>query len=93
MGTAVVELDYRRSGAYEVSLLWHRGREAVSLTIRDSRSGRALEFPVIHARARQAFQHPFAYAASIGVDYPAHLAATPGRNGRLWNRTPKRKLG
>ncbi|MCW2596710.1 MAG: hypothetical protein JWP39_2598, partial [Jatrophihabitans sp.] len=35
MDTTIVELDYRRSGAFEVSLLWHRDLEAVSLTIRD----------------------------------------------------------
>ncbi|MCW2523121.1 MAG: hypothetical protein JWO63_1456 [Frankiales bacterium] len=74
METTIVELDYRRSGALEVSLLWHRDLEALSLTIRDGGSCHSLELPVAHDRALQAFQHPFAYAASIGVDYGANLA-------------------
>jgi hypothetical protein len=49
----------------------------VSLTIRDNRSGRSLELPVVHDRALQAFRHPFAYAASSGIDYAASLAASP----------------
>jgi hypothetical protein len=66
--TTVAELDYRESGVFAVSLLWHRDLEAVSLTIRDRRSCRSLELPVAHDRALQAFKHPFAYAAAIGVD-------------------------
>ncbi|MCW2657585.1 MAG: hypothetical protein JWR06_1778 [Jatrophihabitans sp.] len=77
MDTTIVELDYRRSGAFEVSLLWHRDLEAVSLNIRDSRSCRSLELPVAQDRALQAFRHPFAYAASIGIDYGANLAVAP----------------
>jgi hypothetical protein len=77
MDTAIVELDCRHSGAVDVSLLWHRDLGAVSLTIRDSQSGHSLELPVAHDRALQAFKHPFAYAASIGVDYATTLAVTP----------------
>jgi hypothetical protein len=68
MDITIIELDYRNSGAFEVSLLWHRDLEAVSLIIRDSRSCRSLELPVAHDRALHAFKHPFAYAATIGVD-------------------------
>jgi hypothetical protein len=68
MDTTIVELDSRISGAFEVALLWHRDLEAVSLTIRDSGSCRSLELPVAQDRALQAFKHPFAYAASIGVE-------------------------
>jgi hypothetical protein len=74
MDTTIVELDHRKSGPFEVTLLWHRDLEAVTLTIRDSRSDRWLELPVVHERALQAFKHPFAYAASGGVDYAAGLA-------------------
>ncbi|MGX7679371.1 hypothetical protein ACSMXN_10785 [Jatrophihabitans sp. DSM 45814] len=73
MDDTIVELDHRPSGSFEVSLLWHRDLEVVSLIIRD-RSGRSLEIPVVHDRALQAFKHPFAYAASIGVDYLTSLA-------------------
>jgi hypothetical protein len=82
MDTTIVELDHRKSGPFEVSLLWHRDLEAVSLTIRDNRSGGSLELPVVHERALQAFKHPFAYAASDGVDYAARLAlASPATVG------------
>jgi hypothetical protein len=67
------ELDQRKSGTLEVSLLWHRDLDAVSLTIRDDRSGKSLEIPVARDRALQAFRHPFAYAASIGIDYVTNL--------------------
>jgi hypothetical protein len=77
MQTTTVELDHRASGAFEVFLFWHRDLEAVSLTIRDNRSGRRLELPVAHDRALQAFRHPFAHAASLGVDYVTNLAAAP----------------
>jgi hypothetical protein len=77
MDATIVELDHRSSGHFEVSLLWHRDLEAVSLTIRDSRSGRSLEVPVVSDRALKAFKHPFAYAASRGVDYAAGLAVAP----------------
>jgi hypothetical protein len=71
MDTTIAELDHRKSGPFEVSLVWHRDLESVSLTIRDSRSGRSLEVPVVGDRALQAFKHPFAYVASHGVDYAA----------------------
>lgn len=74
MDNTILELDHRKSGPFEVTLLWHRDLETVSLTIRDIRSDRSLELPVVHERARQAFKHPFAYAASGGVDYAACLA-------------------
>jgi hypothetical protein len=73
MNTTIAELDHRKSGPFEVSLLWHRDIEAVSLTIHDNRSGRSLELPVVHDRALQAFKHPFAFAASGGVDLAAGL--------------------
>jgi hypothetical protein len=74
MDTTIVELDYRRSGAFEVSLMWHRDLEAVSLTIRDTWSCRSLELPVAHDQALHAFIHPFAYAGSLGVDYACSFA-------------------
>jgi hypothetical protein len=37
MDTTIMELDHRSSGPFEVTLLWHRDLEAVTLTIRDSR--------------------------------------------------------
>jgi hypothetical protein len=77
MDTTILELDHRKSGPFEVSLLWHRDIEIVSLTIRDNRSGRSLELPVVHDRAMQAFKHPFAAAASFGVDFATSLALPP----------------
>jgi hypothetical protein len=80
MDTTIVELDHRSSGHFEVSLLWHRDLAVVSLIVRDNRSGRSLEVPVVDDRALQAFKHPFAYAASCGVDYAASLAVAKAPN-------------
>jgi hypothetical protein len=77
MDSTIVELDHRKGGPFEVSLLWHRDIEVVCLMIRDNRSGRSLELPVVHDQALQAFKHPFAYAASVGIDFTASLAPPP----------------
>jgi hypothetical protein len=74
MDITIMELDYRKSGPFDVLLLWHRDIEVVSVTIRDNGSGRSLELVVLHELALEAFKHPFAYAASVGVDVAASLA-------------------
>jgi hypothetical protein len=75
MQSTIMELDHRVSGAFALSLLWHRDLDDVTLTIRDNRSGRWLELPVERDLALKAFMHPFAHAASIGIDYVTDLAA------------------
>jgi hypothetical protein len=72
-----VELDYRRGAEVEVSLLWHRHTNQLSVTVRDNGTGEVLEIPVAADRALHAFRHPYAYATSIGVGYASTAALTP----------------
>ena len=76
METATVELDYRRGVEIEVSLLWRRHTDQIIVTVRDNRTGGLLEIPVAPEQAMHAFQHPYAYAASVGIDLPARTAPT-----------------
>ena len=57
------ELASRSSDGMHVILLWHPRRDAVSVTVGDSRTGEVYDIPVERERALDAFHHPFAYAA------------------------------
>jgi hypothetical protein len=57
------ELAARESDGIHVQLLWHPRRDAVTVSVADSRDGRHFDFAVARDRALQAFYHPFAYAA------------------------------
>ena len=59
----VRELASRQSDGLAVVLLWHPGSDSVTLSVADSRTGARFELVVDHARALDAFYHPFAYAA------------------------------
>ncbi|HZC69328.1 MAG TPA: hypothetical protein VE442_01415 [Jatrophihabitans sp.] len=72
-----VELDHRRSADIEVSLLWQRDTNRLVVTARDHRTGAVLEIPVAPDQARNAFLHPYAYAASIGIVDPWMAASAP----------------
>jgi hypothetical protein len=71
-----VELDYRHGAGIEVSLLWHRHTDQLIVMARDNHTGELLEIPVAHEQALHAFRHPYAYATSVGIDYPT-TASTP----------------
>ena len=57
------ELDYREADGIEVSLLWNRATNALSVYVTDSKTGESFELEVPGARAREVFAHPYAYAA------------------------------
>jgi hypothetical protein len=63
-----VELDHRVSGEIEVSLLWRRSDNALTVRVVDSGSGIALRLQVLPAEALDAFNHPYVYAAVRGID-------------------------
>jgi len=65
------ELDHRATDGVEVSLLWTRSTNAVSILVRDAKSGDDFELDVHPADARDAFDHPYAYAARNGISYGA----------------------
>jgi hypothetical protein len=62
-----LELDHREGDGIAVSLLWHKHLNAVSIAVRDDRTGDELAYVVPPDRALDAFHHPYAYAAGQGL--------------------------
>ena len=65
---ALHELAHRTADGYDVSLLWQRDEDRVSVFVVDTRSGVSFEIEAAREKALDVFYHPFAYAA------PAHAA-------------------
>ena len=65
------ELDHRETDGVDVSLLWTRSTNVVSVLVRDAKTGDDFELSVDPADARDAFHHPYAYAARNGVAFSA----------------------
>jgi hypothetical protein len=57
------ELASRESDGLTVRLVWHPGKDAVTVSVTDSRTGDRFQLAVDRRRALDAFYHPFAYAA------------------------------
>jgi len=68
--TEARELDMRSANGIEVRLLWH-GADIVSVAVFDATQDEDFEFVVEPGDALDAFNHPFAYAASYGVAFEA----------------------
>ena len=64
------ELDYRTADGVEVALLWHAGRNFLSVVVSDARVGEIFEL-VLDERddAMDVFHHPYAYAAHRGLEF------------------------
>ena len=62
-----LELDRRESDGISVSLLWRKQGNVVSVAVTDGRTGADFELVVPADRARDAFHHPYAYAAGSGL--------------------------
>lgn len=60
---AIRELDHRHGDGIDVRLLWNSRTNQVSVTVQDERSGRAFVLDVPGPDAREAFTHPYSYAA------------------------------
>ena len=58
------ELAHRASDGIEVTLLWTKLGNRLSVLVHDSRSGDRFELQAERARALEFFYHPYAYAAS-----------------------------
>lgn len=56
------ELDYRESDGIEVSLLWSRDTNDLSVLVVDTKTDELLELRIRPHEAMDAFHHPFAYA-------------------------------
>ena len=68
------ELAHRTNDGIDVTLFWSTASSRVTISVFHARSATALEFEVDGADALDAFNHPYAYAASGG----ARHIATPG---------------
>jgi hypothetical protein len=64
-----VELDYRANDGVEVSLLWHKRTDTLAVFVHDTRTDETFEIEVESTNALDAFNHPYAYAAALGVEY------------------------
>ena len=62
-----LELDFRAGDGVEVSLLWHKPTDRLSVHLHDTKTGESLEVDVAADYALDAFQHPYAYAYSRGL--------------------------
>ncbi len=63
------ELAHRESDGIEVSLLWSRADNRLTIAVADGRTGDAFELTAHPENALDAFYHPFAYAALSGIAY------------------------
>jgi hypothetical protein len=67
------ELAHRTSDGIEVTLFWSKSSNQVMIAVLDTRSNEALEFDVDGSAALDAFNHPYAYAATRRVRSVAPL--------------------
>jgi hypothetical protein len=74
------ELAQRTSDGIEVTLFWSKPSDHVTIAVLDTRSDEALEFDVDGSAALDAFNHPYAYAATR---YARNLATTRFAAGGL----------
>ena len=58
------ELAHRTGNGIEVTLLWTKSTNTVTIAVLDAHSAEELEFEVDGSRALDAFNHPYAYAAT-----------------------------
>jgi hypothetical protein len=61
------ELAHRTGNGVAVTLLWTKATNTVAIAVVDEHSGEELEFDVVGSRALEAFNHPYAYAATVRV--------------------------
>jgi hypothetical protein len=61
--STLTELHHRSADGIEVSLLWSRVTNALTVAVEDSRSGQSFVLPAPAETALDVFEHPFAYAA------------------------------
>ena len=73
------ELAHRSTNGIDVTLLWTKASNVVTVAIVDSHSGEELEFDIAGFRALDAFSHPYAYAATVRVRSSRATRLAPAR--------------
>jgi hypothetical protein len=71
------ELAHRTSDGLEVSLLWRRRDDCVTVCVLDSRTGETFELTAGDDSPLDVFYHPYAYAAHRGIEYSLPRAGDP----------------
>jgi hypothetical protein len=66
--TRRTELAHRTSDGIDVYLFWNQPGNHVTISVVDARNNDRFEFDVDGSRALDAFNHPYAYAASAWTD-------------------------
>jgi hypothetical protein len=61
------ELAQRENDGIAVTLLWQKGTDRLTVTVRDWRTGEAYVLDVQPRNAMDVFNHPYAYAARRGL--------------------------
>lgn len=70
------ELDSRRNDGLHVRLVWREADNRVVVSVDDAKTGGAFTVEVgPRDRALDVFNHPYAYAAALGVDTRVLVAA------------------
>ena len=64
--TTIRELDQRFTDGIDVRLLWNSATNRVTVSVNDTKLGESFELQVDGADARDAFEHPYAYAGREG---------------------------
>ena len=62
------ELAHRTGDGIEVTLFWSEPSDQITIAVFDTRSDEALESEVAAGDALDAFNHPYAYAATLQSD-------------------------
>jgi hypothetical protein len=68
------ELAHRTSDGIDVHLLWDEPTGRVTVAVHDAKTGDGFELDVDARRALDAFNHPYAYAASSRAEVPCAAA-------------------
>jgi hypothetical protein len=63
------ELAYRANDGVEVSLFWSPSDNRLTVSVCDTRIGDGFAITAHPENALDVFYHPYAYAASQGIDY------------------------
>lgn len=69
------ELDFRVNDGLEVRLLWHPETNGITVKVYDAKTGDDFDLDVDATDAMDAFHHPYAYAASRGLEFVAGTRA------------------
>ena len=69
--TKTRELDYRVNDGLEVLLLWQPETNRISVKVYDAKTGDDFDLEVDPSDAKDAFHHPYAYAANRGLHFVA----------------------